>query len=207
MLTVADTKEGLEICFALSYYTRIRLISNLLPLLSQSQNPHVLSVLNGGNEKPLIENDLALEINNGKNWSPLTVINHTTTMTTLAFEYLANNHKEMTFIHDFPGWVQTDIFARLTPPESSGVFWRMALATIRGVVKVVMNIFGVSAEESGERQAYHLTCSDSGPGHVWRIDNKSEVVRRDGILRRYWEGAWAERVWGFTARVFEKVVQ
>lgn len=47
-----------------------------------------------------------------------------------------------------------------------------------------MNIFGVSAEESEERQAYHLTCGDSGPGRVWQIDNKSEVFRRDGI----WEG-------------------
>lgn len=113
----------------------------------------------------------------------------------------------MTFIHAFPGWVQTDIFARLTPPESSGVFWRMALATIRNVVKVIRNIFGVSAEESGERQAYHLTCGDFGPGHVWRIDNKSEVIRRDRFLGRYWEGAWAERVWEFTARVFEKVIR
>lgn len=80
--------------------------------------------------------------------------------------------------------MQTDIFARLTPLESSGRGWRIALATICGVVKVVMNIFGVSAEESEERQAYHLTCGDSGPGRVWQIDNKSEVFRRDGI----WEG-------------------
>ncbi|OJJ81964.1 uncharacterized protein ASPGLDRAFT_1497323 [Aspergillus glaucus CBS 516.65] len=32
------TKEGLEICFALPYYTRIRLISNLLPLLSITES-------------------------------------------------------------------------------------------------------------------------------------------------------------------------
>lgn len=74
------TKEGLEICFALSYYTRMRLVSNLLPLLSQSQHPRVLSVLNGGKEKAIYDNDIGL----AKNWSPIAVINHTTTMTTLS---------------------------------------------------------------------------------------------------------------------------
>ncbi|EYE97248.1 uncharacterized protein EURHEDRAFT_551525 [Aspergillus ruber CBS 135680] len=82
------------------------------------------------------------------------------------------------------------------PPhlKSSGVFWIMVLATICSVVKVVMNIFGVSAEESRGGQAYHLIYSNFGRGHVWRIDNKNEVIRRDGILGRYWKGAWPERI-------------
>ncbi|CZT52701.1 uncharacterized protein RSE6_14060 [Rhynchosporium secalis] len=57
------TKEGLEVCFAISYYSRIRLITNLLPLLRQSPNPRVLSVLCGGKEKFMLENDIGLHQN------------------------------------------------------------------------------------------------------------------------------------------------
>jgi NAD(P)-dependent dehydrogenase (short-subunit alcohol dehydrogenase family) len=49
-----DTKEGLETCFAISYYSRMRLVWNLLPLLRQSPQPRVLTVLNGGREKSML---------------------------------------------------------------------------------------------------------------------------------------------------------
>lgn len=189
-------------CFALSYYSRMRLTSNLLPLLSQSPHPRVLSVLNGGREQPLIEHDIGLE----ENWSPLTVINHTTTMTSLAFEYLSASHKQITFMHAFPGWVQTDIFARMTPPESSGILWRITLATVRGVVAVAMAVFGMSTEESGERHAYHLTSGDFGPG-AWRIGRLSDVVTSFGVLGRYRECGWPEKIWDYTLRVFGSVIQ
>jgi hypothetical protein len=38
-----DTKEGPEMCFAISYYSRMRLMWNHLPLLRQSPRPRVLS--------------------------------------------------------------------------------------------------------------------------------------------------------------------
>lgn len=170
----------------------MRLVSNLLPLLSQSQHPHVLSVLNGGKEKAIYDNNIGL----AKNWSPIAVINHTTTMTTLSFEYLSENNEQITFMHAFPGWVQTDIFARLTPPESSEILWRMTLAAVRGVVALVMRFFGISTEESGERHVYHLTSESSfGPG-AWRIDNSSEVVTLSGVLGRYREGGWPGKILG-----------
>jgi len=56
-----DTKEGLDRSFALFYYSRIRLIMNLLPLIRQSPRPRVLSVLNGGREKAMLDDDIGLE--------------------------------------------------------------------------------------------------------------------------------------------------
>ena len=193
-----DTKEGLETCFALSYYARIRLVCNLLPLLRQSLRPRVLSVLNGGNEKALHEQDLGLD----ERWSPISVINHTTTMTTLAFEHLAEKNSQLAFLHSCPGLVKTDIFARLTPPESSGLLWRVTLASIRGLAAMAMLFVGMEVEESGERQAFHLTTDSFGPG-MWRIDPSSEPVSAPGVLERYREGGYSEQVWEHTMGIFD----
>ena len=196
-----DTKEGLETCFAISYYSRMRLVWNLLPLLRQSPRPRVLSVLNGGKEKAMRDEDVGLE----QHWSATTIINHTTTMTSLAFEYLAENDKHIVFMHAFPGWVRTDIFARLTAPESCGVAWKVALALIRGLVAIIMRLFAVSVQDSGERQAFHLTSDRYGPG-AWRIDDQSEQVLAAGVLEKYREREWPEKIWEHTVRIFEKVL-
>ena len=196
-----DTKEGLETCFAISYYSRMRLTLNLLPLLRQSPRPRVLSVLSGGREKSMRDEDIGLE----QHWSQRAVINHNTTMTSLAFEHLAENDKRITFLHAFPGLVRTDIFARLTAPESSGIAWRVALALIRGLAAMVMLIFGISAEDSGERQAFHLTSDRYSPG-AWRIGSLSDQVSAPGVLEQYRERGWPEKVWEHTVRIFDKAL-
>lgn len=197
-----DTKEGLETCFALLYYSRMRLVWNLLPLLRQSPRPRVLSVLNAGREQSMRDEDLGLD----QHWAPLAAINHATTMTSLAFEYLAENDKQIAFFHVFPGWVRTDIFARLTAPQSSGVAWTITLAAIRILVAVVMLIFGMSAQDSGDRQAFVLASDKYGPG-AWRIFRLSDQVSAPGVLEQYRERGWPEKVWEHTVRVFDKTSQ
>lgn len=182
----------------MSYYARIRLVCNLLPLLRHSSRPRVLSVLNGGREKALHEQDIGLE----RKWSSLSVVNHTTTMTSVVFERLAKENKQITFLHAYPGLVQTDIFARLTPPESSGIVWRMTLASIQGLVAMVMLFFGISVEECGERQAFLLMTNRYGPG-ACRITSSSEQVMTPGVLQRYREGSWSDRIWEYTMRIFD----
>jgi NAD(P)-dependent dehydrogenase (short-subunit alcohol dehydrogenase family) len=196
-----DTKEGLEMCFAISYYSRMRLVQNLLPLLRQSPRPRVLSVLNAGKEKAMNDEDIGLE----QHWSTIAIINHTTTMMSLAFDHLAANDKHITFMHAYPGWVKTDIFTRLTAPESSGVAWRVTLASICGFVAVVMLLFAISTEESGERQAYQLTSDTYGPGALL-IGYLSDQVPAPHVLEQYRERGWAEKVWEHTLRVFDKVL-
>jgi hypothetical protein len=82
-----DTNEGLEMCFALSSYSRMRLLWNLLPFLRQSPRPRALSMLNGGKKQRMRDDDVGLE----RHWSTLAVVTHTTTMTSLAFKHLAEN--------------------------------------------------------------------------------------------------------------------
>ncbi|KFX88418.1 hypothetical protein V490_07647 [Pseudogymnoascus sp. VKM F-3557] len=197
------TKEGLETCFAISYYSRMRLIQNLLPLLRQSSQPRVLSLLNGGKEKPMFDDDISLE----KNWSADAVIAHTTTMTSLALEHLAKNDERITFLHVFPGLVNTGNFIRVTAAESSGVVWRVLLAAFCRMITVVQAVFGITPEECGERQAYHLTSDKFGPGSQ-RIDDSSEIVsaHAGGVFEKYRDSGWPEKIWEQTTSVFESAL-
>lgn len=184
-----DTKEGLETCFTLSYYSRMRLTSNLLPLLRQSPTPRVLSVLNAGKEAAMRDDDIGLE----QNCDAFGIMKHTVTMTSLAFEYLAENEKGITFLHSGPGWVNTTIFTKLTPPESSGLAWTVLLAVIRTIAAVSYSFVGLTVEECGERQAFYLSSDAFTPG-AWRVDGSSEKISPGCVLVKYREGGWPEKV-------------
>ena len=179
----------------------MRLIFNLLPLLRKSPEPRVLSVLNAGREARMNDEDIGLE----QKWSTMGVINHTTTMMTLALEHLAKTEERIAFMHSYPGWVKTDNFARLTAPESSGVLWWLTIALVKGVVAFVHTFLSVSADESGERQAYQLTSDAYGPG-ASRIEYTSEIITAPGVLEHYRENGWPEKVWEYTLRVFDKAL-
>lgn len=203
LIHCVDTKEGLETCFAISYYSRMRLIQNLLPLLRQSSRPRVLTLLNGGKEKPMFDDDIGLE----KRWSADAVINHTTTMTSLALEHLAKDDERITFLHVFPGLVNSGNFIRVTAGESAGVVWRVMLSVFCRMITAVQLIFGITPEECGERQAYHLTSEQFGLG-AWRIDNSSEVVSENagGVFEKYRASGWSEKIWELTTAVFESAL-
>ncbi|KFZ24708.1 hypothetical protein V502_00804 [Pseudogymnoascus sp. VKM F-4520 (FW-2644)] len=194
------TKEGLETCFAISYYSRMRLIQNLLPLLRQSPRPRVLTLLNGGKEKPIFDDDIGLE----KRWSAEAVISHTTTMTSLALEHLAQDDERIAFLHVSPGLVNSGNFIRVTAAESAGVIWRAMLTVLCRMITAVQLIFGITPKECGERQAYHLTSDQFGPG-AWRVGNSSEVVsaHTGGVFEKYKDGGWSEKIWEHTTAIFE----
>jgi hypothetical protein len=132
-------------------------------------------------------------------------------MTTLALEHLAaedSNHG-ITFLHAFPGIVKTDIINRLTPPtdSSTGLGWRVGLAAFRGVGSVVMGLFGTEVQDCGDRQAYLLTSDATVPQPgAWRIDASSEVIKTEGVLKRYREDALGKRVWEHTEGVLDRCV-
>jgi hypothetical protein len=130
-------------------------------------------------------------------------------MTSLAFSHLSQeeSNKDITFLHASPGLVKTDIFARLTAPEGSSLTWRILLPVIQGLAGVMYWVLGVSVEDSGERQAFHLTSDKFKPG-AWRVDPESEVVPGDvnGVVEKYVDGGLGGTVWEHTAGVFEKVL-
>jgi hypothetical protein len=200
-----DTKEHLDAGFTLSYYSRMRFVSNLLPLIRKSRHARILSVLNAGAEKPLLETDLGLQ----ENWSFAGVLNHTVTMTSLAFSHLSReeDNKDITFLHSAPGLVKTTIFERLQAPEGSGWMWRVMLPVIKMMAGAMYWITAVDVEESGERQSFLLLSEEFDPG-PWRVDQWCEVVSavEGGVVEKYVEGGWEQKVWEHTVGVFEKAL-
>ena len=156
-------------------------------------------MLNAGKEKAMLDEDLGLE----QHCSMLALMNHTVTMTSLAFDYLAENDKQTTFLHTSPGLVKTDIIGHLAAPESSGVVWRVVLASLRGLAAIMLLFFGMSVEESGERQASQLTSDTYSPG-AWPLGYMCDQISALGVLEQYRERRGSEKVWEHTSRVFDQ---
>jgi hypothetical protein len=155
--------------------------------------------LNGGKEQTLIEDDLGLD----HQWGPRNMINQSTTMMSMMFERFSSQNQQMAFMHAYPGLVKTEIISGMTPLPGASIWNRMMLASLRGLMAVLMLIIGIEAEDCGDRQAFYLTDEKFGSGHAWRIDDKSEAVIAPGVLAKYCERNWIERIWEFTIGVFE----
>lgn len=198
-LTVTD--EGLETCFAISYYTRLRLVSNLLGHLRRSSNPRVLSILNGTKERKLYDEDIGLD----SHWGMMAVVNHTTVLTSLVFDHLAETEKTITFIHCTPGFVNTGTERTLFPSKSNGFLWWAFITIMQVVSGWVIRFTGKTVKEAGERQAYYLTSEKYCPGS-WRTDQFNEVVPDNAILEQYKQRGWAAKGWEHTLQVWEKAL-
>jgi hypothetical protein len=193
----------LEECFAVSYYSRLRLITNLLPLLHRAPHPRILSILNGTKEKRINEDDLGLE----KSWSIVNVVNHTTICTSLAFDHLASNDdsKRLTLIHATPGFVNTGTPRTTYPSTKDGYLWFLLISVLQVVSGWIIVHFGFSLTESGERHAFHLTSDMYTPGSH-RTDKLNEIHQDNKVLRDYKQHGWLEKIWDHTCRVWDRAL-
>ncbi|KAI1255151.1 hypothetical protein MGN70_003215 [Eutypa lata] len=188
------TEEGLELYYALSYWSRARLVSNLLPLLRQSREARVLSILNGTLEKKINEDDIGL-----KNWGIVPVVNHTTMCTSLAFDCLAagSSNKRIAFIHVTPGFVNTGTPRTTFPSKRDGYLWWAFVSFMQIVSGWIIIHFGKSLQESGERHAFYLTSDEYKPG--LRLANRSNDAQPPNTaLKYYQERGWQSKIWDLT---------
>ncbi|KAK8071282.1 hypothetical protein PG997_011485 [Apiospora hydei] len=142
-----DTTEGLDASMTTRYYSRLRISQLLLPLLNRATSPHVVSILAGGMEGSLQEDDLGLR--QARNWSVARASVHSATMGTLALEKLAAENPHVSFVHAYPGMVSTPLFDRL----ASGV----AGLLLRWLVVPVIRLFSRSVAEAGQRSLFLAT--------------------------------------------------
>lgn len=132
-----------------------------MPLLHASPHSRVLSVLNRGKEKFVIEDDLALE----HNWFLLNPIKHITCMVSSAFDYLAAHNETVTFVHNFLGLVMSDNHRKTnpSPPKCVSPPRRVFYRAVKYFAALICYFVGMISSETGERQACHLTSSISSP--------------------------------------------
>ncbi|KEF52727.1 uncharacterized protein A1O9_11144 [Exophiala aquamarina CBS 119918] len=133
--------EGLEFRVSLLYYSRMKIILNLLPLLLESNLPaHVVSVFAAGKEGELPLDDLSMR--DPKHRGLVSTRSTVTYMTTFFFEWLASQHAgKLSLVHVFPGLILTDS-VRSMPLWARTLWW---------ILRPALSLFCTSVEECGER--------------------------------------------------------
>jgi NAD(P)-dependent dehydrogenase (short-subunit alcohol dehydrogenase family) len=156
-----ETSEGIEIAQSLEYYSRILFIMHLLPLLSKSETSRVVSVLGGSLVRTTLNLD-DLDLKRPGNFGGMKAQMQYVTMTTTAMDKLAADNPDVTFIHSWPGWVNTGNVRRSSDPNSI-IAW-----IIRLVFEPLLEIFGFKHDDSGQRHLFQSTSAAfGGRGIPW----------------------------------------
>ena len=157
-----ETAEGLEITQSLEYYSRMLFILHLLPLLGKAEAPKVVSVLAGGMEKTTIDLD-DLDLKKPGNFGAIKAQTQYAIMNTTTLEKLANDNPTVTFIHSWPGGVNTGNVRR-GPDPNSIMDWFVWL-----VLEPLIGLFGITDEDCGQRHLFQSTSAAfGGRGVPWK---------------------------------------
>lgn len=208
-----DTAEGLDHLFALRYYSRMRFVQNLLPLLEEGHG-RAVSIFGGGFEGSIDPTNLDLKTN----YNVLSCALHSVTMTSLAMEHLAASSKKTSFVHCFPGIVGTNIYTNSFPAPIAAVYnygmWPL------------MYPFSVNLSESGERHLFHATSpsysslsgplgesspagvalgSDGKPGSgSYLLNWKGDAKASNKTMQKYRQDGTREAVWKHTEELLQR---
>ncbi len=153
-MLAAETSEGVDKKLALHYYSRMRFAYNLLPQLTAASKEsnslsRVVSVLSAGHENRIFEDDLELKTH----FSLKNAADHAITMNSFAAEELARQNPGTTFIHAFPGFVNTKYMNRHG-------YWAGIMGT---AIYALFKPWSVPIIESGERHLYASTAAKFSP--------------------------------------------
>jgi len=139
-----ETNEGLYYTAAVTYYSRIRFVVDLLPLLQRAPAlRRVVSVFNGTKEGHVDETDWS-----GVHLSLLRLRDHASSMMTLALESLAFEAPDVSFVHTFPGYVRTNLSKDVKT---------VSYSILRATFKVLAPLVTIPLAEAGERQLFFAT--------------------------------------------------
>ncbi|KAI0506079.1 short-chain dehydrogenase/reductase [Xylaria bambusicola] len=209
-----DTSEGLDASISTRYYSRIRIAQLLLPLLNNSQSPRVVSVLAGGKEGPIDEHDLALD--KPGNFSMSAASYHSCTMNTLMLERLASEYPRVSFIHAYPGFVDTPLFDGV----SSGIQGKLLSYTLVPVAR----LFARSISDAGSWGLFAATSArysvDDGmvpltrgiekaektKGGIFLVNEKGESTDNENVLGPFRQRGVDEKIWVHTKEVFANIM-
>ncbi|KAF3481834.1 uncharacterized protein GIQ15_04593 [Arthroderma uncinatum] len=159
--TRKETAEGIEVAQSLEYYSRMLFILHLLPLLGEAEAPRVISVLGGGLERTTIDLD-DLDLKKPGNFSGIQAQTQYIPMNSMTLEKIANDNTNVTFIHSWPGSVNTGNVRRGLEPNSI-LAWFIWL-----ILEPLITLFSFSDEESGQRHLFQCTSAAfGGRGVPW----------------------------------------
>jgi len=222
-MDTTETSEGMDTSLSLLYYSRMRFITQLLPLLVASRLPaRVVSVFGPGRDTKLIADDLPLCKPQNFNFTNLG--SHAAYMTTFFFEKMAVSHPgKLSLSHYFPMLVITPAFKGGGVPS-----WFKAVFAIVGPLAKLLS---VKPKECGDRVLFHTSprfparSSDAEVKPPAKLDDLKVAVSSDGVLgggayRVNWDGEevplgkgyknlrkdeLSTKVWDHTMKVFQDI--
>ncbi|KAH8697890.1 short-chain dehydrogenase/reductase [Talaromyces proteolyticus] len=198
-----DTREGLDPSMTTRYYSRLRAIQSLLPLLNSadSLSPRVISVLAGGKEEPLNEEDL--DLRDPHNWSYWNSSVHSCTMGTLTFERVARQNPRLSIVHWYPGPVETPGMIRSISLGMSPPSYRMGQeeAGARAIFLATNDRYAVDGGGFVSVPTELGSASKSGGG-IFLVDPWGESVNNERVLAELRKRGIDEKVWSFTQKLF-----
>ncbi|KAK2811881.1 hypothetical protein FQN50_001919 [Emmonsiellopsis sp. PD_5] len=160
--TRKETSEGLEIAQKLEYYSRILFTIHLLPILGQAEAAKVASVLGGGLERATVDLD-DLDMKKPGNFGAIKAQTQYIAMNTMALEKIANENPKVSFIHSWPGFVNTGNVKRSDPNPLMAWFIRLFLESL------IIRLIALSDEGSGQRNLFQSTSATlGGRGVPWK---------------------------------------
>lgn len=200
-----DTREGLDPSMSTRYYSRLRAVEGLLPLLNSNgaRSPRVVSVLAGGLEGPLRAADLDLRAPGA--WSSWAASVHAGTMGTLALERLARENPRLGVVHWFPGPVDTPGLARAQRFGMSAPQNPMSLreSGARGL------FLATSERYTGQVGAEGLVPPPEGlppvkksGGGIFLVDPLGDSADSENVLAEMRQRSVDQTVWDHTQKIF-----
>ena len=217
----SETPEGIDRKMAVNYYSRIRCIMGMMPLLTAASDSNelsrVITVLAAGSEGDVRVDDLELL----HNFTLHACLAHCVVMTDFCIEELAKRFPGTSFSHSYPGTVKTGIANELSGPV------RLAVK----VMYAVMTPWILNVQESGERHFFQMTsqCYPSQKGAVgvpipeglsamrgtdfqpgsgaYLLDWDGKSCGDENVLAKYREMNLGPKIWEHTMQVFEKADQ
>lgn len=213
-----ESAEGLDRQFAIQYYSRMRFLVTLAPLLRHSPSPRVVSVLSAGNEGQLYEDDWLF-----KKRSIAKGLGAPMSMTTLFLEEFARQPKNesMVLSHLYPGWVGDTGF------KIYGVPWPLQKFLDWIIVPLGKRV-GYTSEEAGERVLFAATSGryrrlkegmsaegsmvqkgvDGKVGSgVYLLGAASQTLEVNKTLKKLRGEGFAKKVYSHTMEEFEKIAK
>ncbi|KAH6659020.1 hypothetical protein BKA67DRAFT_652288 [Truncatella angustata] len=179
-LSRKDTEEGIDETMSLFYYSRMRFIVQLLPLLVESPLPaHVASILAPGNEGKFVAEDISCR--KPENFGMRITTSHICYMTTFFMEQLATRHPgKLSLSHVYPGAVITQFGQTGSSPT-----WLKLL--LRFVVIPLMRFYSLSEDESGQRTLFLASEKYPARGTAQKVspngfDEIGIAVATDGVV-------------------------
>jgi NAD(P)-dependent dehydrogenase (short-subunit alcohol dehydrogenase family) len=196
-----DTREGPEPSMTTRYYSRLRAVQKLLPMLNNAStsSSRIVSVLAGGMEGPLNERDL--DLRDPRNWSFWNASVHATTMGTLTLEKIARENPRLSVVHWFPGPVATPGLAKaqifgMSPPNPS----TQDDAGARAVFLATSDRYAVHGGLVPIPEGVGLV-KKSGGG-IFLVDPQGESADNEYLLADLRKRGVDKAVWSFTQEVF-----